>query len=718
MPKVRLTVLFAVLSVTMLSACSSGSDALSDVRGRPNSFPQGSNSLNDFDTGSTGDSDNASGLASNEIRVTVEVPTSVAPEGELTRRNLRIVEPDRIQVYETDSSLRELSSVDVDIRSEDDGRRVITFNDGLPIGPNVIVKAYVGNTIIRSLVADDDRDVKINPFSEYLVNNGLGGYTTEEFQLVMDCVNSESDSLCLNKYVWSTLNDQIHDFEIDIPDNYSVAQAVANLAIRPDFATYVANMADYALLDAASTGSINASSVDFNTVLLGLELGQSFDVESPGNSGLWGIRIAQEERLEDSNGVAYVYPGMTLANFDIFNIRVTSIASDVPYNRETLKQAPDNTFSSEGSETWSLNAHTAAPGASTLQDNLRLVTGRALYQSITGRDSSNIIGWTRNPFYLDAYVGGGDAPVEVLAGYFSAGNAIKLTESGNDLKREKTLENHYLSVFEFNLAQSDGFSLSTLGGKTYNVVGINMTFADSGNVMNVESDVGTWAVSNDGTVLEALGYQALTRQASDATISTTAAVRSAASRTISLRTSHLTTGDKDTGRLNLSVGDGDTGNIIGASSPDGGLLAFNLDDVTERGDGLIIAAPQATGAAPDTGSYRLQGFSLGLDTNINHLTHFQNSVLTLSPGSATLQLEGLEVVHTVSPLAVTAPGSVSQTINLTTYTDSGNGQLTLTDGNLFLTGFVTEDREKLILRVVDNSSPEKVIGLAMATKLP
>ncbi|SFM41578.1 hypothetical protein [Marinobacter zhejiangensis] len=731
MPKVRLPVLPPLFCAVMLAACG-GSDAVSEAGSRPNSFPEGTNALEDFDTGSTGDSNNASGLASNELRVTVEVPRSVAPDGELTRRNLRIVEPDRLEVYQTDSSLRQLASVDITIRKEDSGRHIISFNDGLPVGPNIVIEASVGNTILRSLAADEDRDVKINPFSEYLVNNGLGSYTSSEFDQVMECVDSESESLCLNKYVWATVNDQVHDFEISIPDNYSVPMAVSMLANRPDFANYVARMTDYALIDSSSAGAITASAIDFNSVLLGIELGQSFREPSLNNPGQWGVRIAQEEVLQDVNGVAYVYPGLTLTNFDVFNVRVTSLASDVPYIRETLMQTNGNGFYKRGSDTWALNGHTTAPGAATLQDDLRLVTGRALYQSITGRDSSEVIGWTRNPFYLDAYVGGGDTPTEVLAGYFSAGKAIELIETGGELKRQDTLEDHYLSVFEVNLARSQDFALSTLDGKTYNVISFSMLLTGNNAAipMSIASDVGSWSLADAGSpetalaVTESLTFQGLERVGSDGTIATTTGARLASGRALSLRPSQLSTGAQNTGRLDLSVGNGNTGTIIGASSPDGTLLAFNLNDVLDGngpddlGDGLIVAAEQSTSPAPDTGSYRLQGFAFGLETDSNRLMHFQDATLTLdSPISATLQLNGLEIQHTVSSQSVGKPASMADQLSLA-YTDNGSGRIALTNGNLELTGFVTADQQTMFLRLVDNSAAEKVLGLVMATRLP
>ena len=251
----------------LLTGCSLDNDALDDAAGRGNSFPPGENALDNFTESSTGDSSTSARLEPNQIRVTLEVPEAVGPGGGETRRNLRIVEPESLKVYETDQTLRPLEFPSVRIQPEEDNRTIITFNDGLPLGPDVIVEANYGGERIRSLVADADRDVKINPFSEYLAAETLNSYSATEFDQILDCVNDSEGGLCLNKYVWGTLADQVHDFEIDIPDTVNVQQAVEFLGERADFASYVASMADYALLGRESSGKISASSADYNTVL-------------------------------------------------------------------------------------------------------------------------------------------------------------------------------------------------------------------------------------------------------------------------------------------------------------------------------------------------------------------------------------------------------------------------------------------------------------------
>lgn len=711
--------------VALTTGCGGGDDAIEGARDSENSFPPAKNANDDFTSGTTGDSSNSSGLERNEVRVTMEVPESVAPDGEQTRRNLRIIEPDTISVYRSDQSLRDLSSVDTRSRREDSGRTVITFEDGLPLGPDVIIEATYGNTRMRALAADADRDVKINPFSEYLVANAVGAYTASEFSRIMDCVNDNNSTLCLNKYVWSTLADQVHDFEIDIPGNLGAQGALTLLEERGDFARYVSSMADLALLGEESSGKIEASSADYHSVFWGVELGQTFREQSLSGSGQWGVRIAREETVTDQNGTGYVYPGLTLTSFDAFNIRVTSLASDIPYDRKTLIHSSGNEFFDRTG--WELNTHSSSPGAATLKDEVRLLAGRALFQSITGRGSSEIIGWTRNPYYLDAYTGGGsDQPDRVISGYFSAGKAIELRSESGELKRERTLEDQYLSVFEINLLREEGFDAQVLNGD-YNVLYLATRLGNDSQPMVVESGIGDWQVSGQD-VTQAMTTISLRRD-NTGTVTLSPGTRDA-DWVISARASRVWDPNEGNrvvrnGRLNL---DRDTASnldevpdiAIGASTPDGSLLGFNLD-TNAIGDGLMLAAVQADSSPPTSGRYRLQGAGLGMSQSSNRLAHFDNAILVIeSSSSARLEGRRLDVVHQVDAETVSTPLTREPDDVSLAYISTNDGKATFTDtgGALTLDGFFTADQEQFFLQLRDTDGTEEVLGLVIATRLP
>ncbi|MEX2474364.1 hypothetical protein [Marinobacter sp.] len=711
-----------IIAVTLMAGCG-GESAVDEAGSRGNSFPSAKNALDDFTSGSTGDSNNTNGLGANQVRVTVEVPFSVAPDAEPTRRNLRIVTPDRIEVYRTDPSLHNLGSVDVTRTTEASGREVITFENGLPLAPDVIIEAVYNNTRMRALAADADRDVKINPFSEYLVTNTISGYSSTEFDEILDCVNDAGGELCLNKYVWSTLADQVHDFEIDIPDGNDLADALDLLDERGDFARYVDNMAAYAVLDEQSSGKISASSADYNSVFLGIELGQTFREASLVGSGQWGVRTAQEESVTDNNGTGYVYPALTLTSFDAFNIRVTSLASDIPYIREALIHENGNHFFARGSDQWELNTHASAPGAATLQGDTRLLAGRALYQSVTGQGSSRMTGWTRNPYYLDAFVSATDdengAPDRVLSGYFSAGKAIELEASAGALIRMGTLEDHYLSVLEVNLLRQEGFTLEALDD-SYNVLFLSTRFGEPVEPLQIESGTGTWAVS--GGDLDQQMTTSTIGRASDGTVTGPTPGDRNTNWRVSSRPSRLSVGDRHIGRLNLDISGSasqfETPELgVGASNPDGSLLAFNLNN-GDTGDGMLIAAA-TSGQVPEDGDYRLQGIAMALEDGANRLRHFDDATLSIDSGSsASLSRRALDIRHSVSDETVTTPLPVDEgTVNLA-YTDIGDGRVTFTAGNLTLQGFVTPDQDQFFLRLTDTQGGEQLMGLVIATRLP
>ncbi len=722
----RFTFGILLCSTLLLTAgCGSGEDALEGARTQPNDFAGSKNPVDDFSSGSTGDSTNAGGLETNEVRITMEVPDGVSSTGEPTRRNLRIVQPDRVSVYYTNTALQTLGEPPISTRTDSEGFTIIEFTEGLPLGPDVIIEAVYGNTRMRALAADADRDVKVNPFSEYLVRNTLSNYTPGEFQAILDCVADANGELCLNKYVWSTLADQVHDFEIDIPSGADLQYALASLAARGDFARYVSAMADYAVLDESSSGKISASSADYNSVFLGIELDQTFLEPSLVGSGQWGVRTAQEEVLEDANGTGYVYPALTLTSFDAFNIRVTSLANDIPYDREALIHQDGNNFFVRGSEDWERNTHSSSPGAATLLEDTRLLAGRALFQSITGRGSSKIIGWTRNPYYLNAFtslpVDETTGPDRVISGYFSAGKAIELEAEGDQLRRLGTLEDQYLSVLEINLLRKEGFDASSLNGRNYNTLYLATRFSDGAAPMAIETGLGQWQIDS-GTVNQSQTFTTVQRGNAGGVATDNTGTRTA-SWTLSSRTSRLSTKDEDIGRLNLDIttasGDFEQPDIgIGASTPDGTLMAFNLDD-SPMGDGLLIAAEQTVASAPSTGQFRLQGVALGLAPDTNRLRHFDNALLTIdSSTTATFSPISLTSSHSVSNETVTTPELHEDPDIALTYTQTGDGRVRFSAGNLELEGFHTGSQDQFFLRFRTTEGSEEQAGLVIATRLP
>ena len=703
--------------LAFVSGCSSGESSLQGARNQLNDFSGNISPEDTFSSGSTGDSGNTAGLESDQLRVTLELPAGLAPEGEPTRRGLNSVKPERISVYRTNPALQNLGAVSVSTTTDSNGATIITFADGLPSGPDIIIEASYGNLQVQAPAAVADQDVKINPFSDYLVRNTLPGYSTSEFQRILDCVDNSQEETCPNRYVWPALADQVQDFEIDIPATASLEEARQLLAGRGDFSRYVSDMAGYAIPEIATSGDISASSADYNAVFMGVELGQSFMESALEGAGQWGVRIARKETVTDSNGTSTVWPGLTLASFEAFGIEMTALSGDVPYGRETLIHTSGDHFFPRNSGNWQTNSQASAPNAASRISGVRLRSGRAMYQSITGQDSANILGWTRNPWFMDAWTSSQESetsPVQqVMTGYFSAGKTIELEADGDQYRRGDLAENHYLSALELDLIRQPGFTLATLDGGQYHALYLAIRFGTD-TPMVIETGLGDWQITGDS----------LSQIRSTTTLSRSIDGSVYISESAGLADTWALSADTpDSGRVFLDMS-GNTATpeqydlSMGAATPEGDLLAFNLDD-SPMGDGMLIAIPQTSTAAPVSGQYRLQGFALGLSRGGNHLQHFDNATLVIhSDSAATLYPRTLEVSHQVAENTVSTPVFINGEPLELNYSHTGNGRVLFTNGNLRLEGFTGRDNTPFYLQLRNTVADEEQFGLVLMTPLP
>lgn len=720
--------LVCLVSLTaLLTACGGGGDdAVEEAGDRPNSFPGNKNPADGFSESSTGDSSNANGLGKNQVRITVEVPGSMAPGGApLSRRNLRLVQPDGISIYRTNQTLTRISSVDTKRGVDNDGFDVIEFPEGQPLGPDVLIEVDYNGARIRAFATDRDRDIKVNPFSEYLVRNALGGYSNAQFEDVMACVDSSEDALCINKYVWSTLADQIQDFEIDIPDGNDIDSAVALLDDRADFAGYVSDMAGLALVPPNESGVISAQSVNMNTVFFGLELGRSSRF-SDEPASQWGTRRGHEEQLE-SSGTAYIYPGLSMASLEALGISVTTLASDIPYERATLTRFTDYTPQPEGPDFWGVNSHATSGSPASIVNNTHMLSGQALFQTITGKNSAQPIGWSRNPYFLDAHLQlAGQNPNALLASYFVGGRAIELEGSSDNYERGALVEEHYTSVLDVSLTKTDvkkegEFQTTTLAD-AYNVLSFSVQLGGSSFPYRAESFVGTWTESSGiaGQYAQQADGLEINRTPNGA-VGTAAPARADTAK-IGTRTSLTSSGAENNGRLTLDytgVANGSRSEDgMGASNPDGSIIAFNLDNPT-NGDGILIAMQPSTNS-PTLANYRLQGTIAGLGSDTNYLRHIKDGQLSFTSGTeASVSLAGFQVEQEISTRELTRPVSTdSDPVDLTYTQDGTTGRLSLTaaTGAMEMDGFVSANGEFLMLRVRDASgSGEQYLGLLLGT---
>jgi hypothetical protein len=706
MTKLFSTSLMALTLTAGLAGCGSGEDAIDGAASKPNSFPPNKNPANNFGEGSTGDSDNASGLRGNEIVVSLEVPMAESGDGEETRRGLKIVQPDRLDIYRTNQNLRQGSSVDYSRRTDENERTIITFEDGQPQGPDVVIEASYNGQVLRALATDQDRDVKINPFSEYLVANAVGSYSEEEFAEVMECLDAETD-FCLNRYVWAVLADQVHDFEIEIPANLSIEGAVDFLGERADFKSFVDNMADYARIGQDQAQRIGLDIEDvaedsgvenltYNSIWFGLSLSESRWPNGDESAGQWGALYGSEAPNENTT------PNLLVTAGDLFGVDLTLLGSDIPYYRKTWEHEPGNTF--DANDEWQLNAHSTSQNPGTITGK-RLLAGRSVFQTLTGTGTQT--GWTQNPFYYDAFLGykGENAlPERILAGYFTGGKAIRLRDRDGNLEREQTLENHFVSAIDLSLEQPVDEEPRASGN--YNSVFFGLLDSD-GEAVAFRGGYGPLAGSGSYS-FTAPADSTITEVSRDGGTGSVETGQPAGGITLNLN--------------NTEEGRFAAGTSYGAMSPSGSVLAVNLVDSTTLGNGLMIAA-QPADSAPDTGTYRLQGFIAGLDQGGNTMIHFDNALLDMSDNTASLS--GFLVVHSVADGSVTPPraaflqadDSFSRTL---LSGDNGFFNLEMNNTNIEMTGFAGADHEQLFFSIRyteagTGGNDKQYIGLAIAT---
>src|SRR5690554_5317584 len=305
------------------------------------------------------------------------------------------------------------------------------------------------------------------------------------------------------------------------------------------------------------------------------------------------------------------------------------------------------------------------------------------------------------------------SPDRVLGSYFTAGKAIALADADGKLKRQETLEEQYLSVLELHLLRSEDFDMAGITGSDYNLVYLTTQFGGS-NPLTFETGYGELGGSDGAlTTDNATIYRGNTGAAG-------AGASSAVTDTwnIANRPAQLSSGTKNIGRLSLcrSCTESEPPLGLGAATPDGSLLAFNLNDAG-LGDGLVIAGKTTSLAAPVAGDYRVQGTMIAMDADQSQLYQVAGGTLTLSGRGADLTTTSYRVSHTITGNTVGTPEEEGFNLGFTV-TPGDNGTIELVGGELALNGFYTESGDQMFLVVQDNTGPEFRTGLLIATLIP
>ncbi|MFE8072086.1 hypothetical protein QQM79_13610 [Marinobacteraceae bacterium S3BR75-40.1] len=729
MPKVSFRLsLTALISVFILSGClSSAEDAANEVKNDPNDFPQIKNDGNSFENSggdAQGGTNETTGLAANEVRLTLQVPRQMAGEDGIdTRRNLRIVQPNSVRVVRVDNNLTEQETFNTTTRQDDELTRIITFPDlsSVPRDPDIIAIATYGGTEIRGPIYDGndysgDNDFKINPFTDYLVTETFSSLTPGEITALKQCQNQ----LCLEGVVWPALVDQAEDFEIEIPSDFTLSpgetylsKSKDYLASRGDFTRYVAQMKNALLTGQDDVSDSGVASATFNSIYFGLGLSR---VHPSANStqGQWSTRISNKGSRTGNGAPIETYPTLTFTSLGVaeLDINITGIDNDIPYSRETLRQLTQSSYLKK--DDWKPNAHSASPGGAFVRDGAFIQAGRSPYQSITEEENDVFTGWAPNPYFYNGKILGTlndpeaeDEPQAVLSSYFQSAKAILLDKTSGSYSRDRTLEEMGIGTFELGfhrLSKTEPeYDLSKVNGDYY-ASEFFVALADSGDPIRAEVRLRSWSADPSSHLISeapAGAAYAVERDGSTGLVSAPAATTNSNTYKLVSLANEMVTDSKiqkyKVGRLRLE--DQNNGpNLAGAGAPNGQWLGFTHNsDSMGRGIKIVMQdSGQTVDASGET--YLLQGFMLGMEDDKNRLHQLNESTLTLdSNSSASLNLCDLVVTHTISSQAVTDPtfeGCAAYNDSAAIYNGGGqNGSINTTftvDGTPFqLQGFMS-----------------------------
>ena len=704
----------ALLGVVLLVAgCGNGNPAGSQLN-KPVSFPPVTSTGNGITPGTTPNQPHSAQLSTNQVRLTLQLPTKLATGGTPIRRNLVVATPTAIRLVKVDTQLQVQQSYNINTENQSDGSVIVTIPSGtfdrpLPKGPEYVFQVdaatTAGTLTLMAPAADNNQDIKVNAFSDYLVNRVFTTFTDAEISQLQTCLNQQS--LCVNGFVWPTLNDQVQDFEITIPDNTNEAGAMDFLAQRADFTQYIAGMKRTLLLPESNlTTSVSAGT--FNVMMFAPELDAAYQADGS-SYGQWGIRTQTTGvSINSSTGVqTSVYPTLSYEATTVLGLNITSLSSDIPYARVTQldKSATDVTTASN----WETNTHSTGSSAAGLE-NHELLAGRSLLQSVTRTGTDHSIGWAPNPYFMDGdLVGSVDSPNALVNSFFHGGKAIHVALTNNAYERKETLEDDFVAGLEVAIVApgtNQSVTAATLDNKNYNTISLAMDLTGATSAPQVVTGrLAPWTVAS-GNISQGAGSQTvLTRSASGAVVPP--------ATTASAADTYTVPGPGGTAGL-LVVTNSSGTRQTAAAAPDGSILAMGLSN-QEDGKGILVALQQPQSTLDlSSRTYKLQGVSIGLENDSNVLDQINNSTLVFTgSSSADLNVSYTAVTNNLGNGSVTAPTTGGYTASSSLVTVDSNGKVTMTfdpttgvsdNKALSVEGYANSDGSLLILKVVHGNA--------------
>ncbi len=790
----RFSALAAIL--LLLSGCGGGSEAVDAAGKTVNSFARNTVTADEeIVENGTSDTTSCTGTAVSGVTYCLAVEATetmiaswqtdlfdlITPSKAYAFRGLTTVPAKSIEIIQVDENLNQVSNSLVPSYTVTDnpelGTYSITFSESPPARIDIVAKVTLDNGqvllapfIDSSIDENFDPIVIVNVVSDFLVKQLYDKLdTTDALNNLLPCSDTGSDFGnnvdCTNQpfskfSLWATLSELTQSYEIDIPADYTIAQAFELLNETSEFKTHINTVLneimrtqetfvggterelDSIAIDPSNTLENLSSIESYNSSLFSLGFNQTTpDSSSKGAA----ISTTVSSLFADSSG-AVSYPELTRNTSNLY-VTLTNLNEDFPTLRTSLMLSQANDLSlSAGTN----NSLSASPGSSFLTSQGFYVTGVVPFQTITDKTGTVGVGWQSDPYTQLYYApdSSGNEPQAMISSFVRNGSSYSISTTDGlvwtrDSKQEEQLSFAWVQHTQVP-EDDDGYPIDTPGegfidtskisGKDYGVINFSLKLDDTSDIITTHGKVSKWSASADQIEQSQspqvtlngedhyLSYS-FTRDTSQTLTVLPPATETSFNRSYDVSASKRSSDsgilDLYLGRLTVSAPSNTSEQNQASSTPTGSMITVTQNEAA-AGQGLINALEARTIAPTNlTGTvYRLAGNSFGANAASNVLRSYNNSILELTSGStATLTFNTLESTHNVSTQTVSGVSEVSISATTGTYDVNSDGliQFTFLDvqgtgKTLILKGFMSKSIDDA---EAETDEPGNVLSLLM-----
>ncbi len=752
----RLSALAGIL--TLLFGCGSGTEAVDAAGKTVNSFARNAVDANE-EIAQNGTSNITACTGTDASAVTyclvveatdsmiaswqTEVFNLITPAKAYAFRGLTTVPARSIEIIQVDHNLNRISSEPIPSYTVTDNPALGTYSINFSQPPSaridIIAKVTLDNgQVLLAPFIDSSIDENFNPIvvvnvvSDFLVKQLYGKLNSADaLNSLLPCnggtSNTGNNVDCTKQpfakfSLWNALNELTQGYEIDIPADYTITQALELLDSTSDFKAHINTVLDEMLRteeafvggtertldlsDPQNTFDNLSTQKEYNSTLFSLAFNQ-VDPDSAAKGA--SISTTVSSKFDEISG-AINYPELTL-NTSNFYVTLTGLVENFPIQRRSLSFSQANDLSLSAAVE---NGLSSAPSNTFLTSQGFYVAGKMPYQTITDRTATTAIGWQSDPYTQLIYTADADSsgPQAMLSSFVRNGGQYAITDNGDSTwtRNDKQEEQNIFAWSSYNQALESGSGSAIeqkINSKTFGAVGLSLKLSDTGDIYTTAGDIMHWSAVSPDTITEtqpSAHYQSyLFSRAADQTLNVSAPSSSAvrANRqyqaTPSLKSTSSGLQNIFRGRLTVTA----LGTLEpnqASSTPEGDMITVIQNELS-KGQGMIQAVElRDTAPTADRSNlrYRLSGNSFGSDAGLNRLRNYNNSVITLnSQTTAVLSLNILESTHDINSQVVSKIAESSITNISGTYSVASNGEVQFTFPNveghdLTLTGFMSK----------------------------